>query len=698
MRTTRRTHRPSSRLLIAAGVGAAAAISLALAACIAGGPPIDPITGDEDAGFGDGGSAPTDAWVDAPTPEPHAVIGASPSHGPFTGGQRVVISGNGFAADTRVWIGETEVDDVVVVDATRLSITAPPGTRGPADVTAQNGDDDSTKRTLAGGYAYDALYADPSSGPIAGGTDIVIHGQGTAWDAATTAFIDGDACSSLDVLSPTELACTTPKGTPGAKTIRVHTADEDITVLEAFTYEDSSDGFKGGLSGDPIDGELRVLVYNNYTGDAIPGAHVIVGAPLATPLVQPTDTTGVTVFHDDALNVPVTVTVSAYCHSPMTFVAVPVDTMTVYLDPVLIPSCAELGDPPGIGGGAGSVGYVDGEIVFPTQGEFQRGPFLVPEPIGAERQVAYIFAAGTNPLAIFSLPPESNGITPDADGALGYGFALASSPGNRTYYAVAGLEDRTANPPRFTAYSMGVVRGVPVVGDKTTDEVYIQMVPLDQALTLELTPPAPGPAGPDRLLSTVAVRLGADGFAILPSAQKTPELPFNGDLDFVGLPVLDSAFEGATYFVSSRAVTGSAALTPISTVASIQTNTTAFPVTVDGFVGVPTLTTPALNDAWDDQHLAATFSAGAPADITVYEISSGNGLVKWLVAAPANAGPVEVPDLRQFPDESLPSGPIVIGVYGARVSGFDYAKIRMRNLRPQGMSAYSLDYFEAHLP
>ncbi len=667
-------------------------------ACIAGGPPIDPIT-NEGGGFAENDAGTPDAWPDAPVTEPHAVVGATPSHGPFSGGNRVFVTGNGFDSKVRVWFGDTEAGEVTPIDATRLQVTAPPGARGPVDLTTQNGDDDSTARTLPGGYHYDALYADPSSGPISGGSEVRIVGQGTDWGAGASAFIDNKPCTTLTVTGPEELLCVVPQGAPGAKAVRVENGDETISVLDAYTYEDSSDGFKGGLSGDPLAGTLRVLVYDNFTGNAIAGAHVVIGEDISTAIIEQVGLTGVVEISDAALEQPVTVSVSALCHSPISFVDVPVDTVTVYLDPVLSPACAGAGgDPPGVGGKFSSTGVVQGEIVFPAVNEFQRGPFLVPQPIGNEMQAAYIFAANTNPAATFQLPPATSAILPTADGSIGYGFALASAPGSKTYYALAGLEDRTKSPPTFVAYSMGLVRGVPVVGDETTSEVFIDMVPLDLALTLDASPPPPGVMGPDRLQSSVAVRLGTDGFAILPSGQKAPLLPLNNDVTFVGLPLLDAGFEGSTYYASARAVTGPSFLAPMSVVSSLSTNTTAFPIVVDGFVGLPELESPTLNATWNGTQLETSFGPGAPPDLTVYDISGGNGLVHWTVAVPGGGRAIELPDLRVFPGEALPGGSIVVGVYGARVTDFDYATLRTRSLRPQGMSAYSLDFVEAHLP
>ena len=39
----------------------------------------------------------------------------------------------------------------------------------------------------------------------------------------------------------------------------------------------------------------------------------------------------------------------------------------------------------------------------------------------------------------------------------------------------------------------------------------------------------------------------------------------------------------------------------------------------------------------------------------------------------------------------------MIGLYGARIDDFDYGTIGYSNLRPSGMDAYSLDFFNAHL-
>jgi hypothetical protein len=653
----------------------------------------------------DDAGPPANPPPDAGGNDPHAVIGAEPAHGPFNGGSRVLIHGKGFTSQARIWFGTTEVDEstTIPIDPTRVQVVSPPGMAGSVDLTVQDGTDASTKRTLPGGYTYDVLYAVPDTGPVPGGTVIEIAGQGTMWNATSIARIDNVPCTVQSVDSPTQITCTVPAGSPGSKTISVTTGSESIVVLDAYTYQDSDNGYKGGLSGAPLAGQLKVLVYDNYTGDAVPGASVIVGSDITTALMAMTDMTGVAVIHDPSLNGPKTVTVAGYCHSPISFVAEPVDTVTAYIDPVLTPACAGMGDPPPVGGKVGALGEIQGEIVWPMVGEFKKGGWsTVPKPIPPnEKQVAYLFSASSDPTQPFQLPDPTTAVTPDTPGNAGYGFTIDLWPGNRSIYAIAGIEDDSKSPHTFVGYVMGAVNGVPVLPAQVTSSVFIQMDrTLDQALPMNVSPPMPGQKGPDRLVATVAVLLGPDGFALLPAGQKTPFLPVQGTLNFVGLPGLDGELTGAMYVASAKAVTGPTATAPESVIASVQTNNTSQVLAMNGFVGVPVLTTPAVNAAWDGMNLATSFpTGGVPPDITVYDVAAGNGLIHWLVAVPGGSQAITLPSLAglPFPQGGLPSGPLDIAVYGGKVDKFDYTKLLYRQLRPQGMHAYALDYFNAHL-
>ncbi|HMY19346.1 MAG TPA: IPT/TIG domain-containing protein [Polyangium sp.] len=679
-----------------------------LGACIAGAPEgirrqTDQDNPEDTINFGDGGFE-IDATPDAKVTDPYAIIGADPAHGPFTGGNRVLLRGNGFSSKTRVWFGEVEADaaTIVPIDPTRMQINVPASKAGAVTLTVQKGDDESTKRSLPGGYAFDALLAIPATGPVAGGTIIEIAGEGTNFTDKTVAKIGGKACSMLTVNSPTSLTCTVPKGTPGAKPISVDPGDgQTINVLDGYTYEDSSNGFKGGLSGAPLAGNLKVLVYDNYTGDAVPGSVVIVGTDMANGMTSLTDATGVAVFSSPTLDTPRTITIAGRCHSPISFVDVPVDTVTVYLDPVLSPICATMGDPPPVGGKPSMPGAITGELVWQGGNEFKKAPWLnIPAPGPNEREAAYVFLSSSDPTGTFQLPAPSSVILPDSPGEIGYEFQLTSYAGNRAVYALAGLET-TGNSPKFTAYAMGMVKGVSVKPGNLTSDVYISMDrTLDQALTMDVTPPSPGPKGPDRMKATVSVMLGNDGYALLPAGLKTPLLPLAGPISFVGLPALDGSLTGSAYYSSARAVTGAQGSAPMSVVGRVLTTSTAVNPLIEGFVGIPILEKPVSGGGWDGRHLTTSFAAGGSAiDLSVYKISSGDGLIVWTVVVPKGAHAIELPSLSllTFPDGGLPPGPITIGIYGARVPGFNYGLLRYRDIQPSGMAAYSLDYFNSFL-
>src|SRR5262249_3569874 len=153
----------------------------------------------------------------------------------------------------------------------------------------QNGDDASTRRVLPAGYVYDAAYAIPNEGPTSGGTKIEIIGQGTHFDATTGGKIDNKACADIEMQDATTPSCTVPANTPGSRTLQIKTGDESIVVLDGYNYADSDNGFKGGLDGDPLAGKLKVLIFDNYSGEALPGAVAIAGTDIATALVGVAD-------------------------------------------------------------------------------------------------------------------------------------------------------------------------------------------------------------------------------------------------------------------------------------------------------------------------------------------------------------------------------------------------------------------------
>jgi len=643
----------------------------------------------------DGGGDP----VDVPTTKPHSLLSVDPPHGSFSGGTLTALRGTGFTKSTRVWFGKNETPsaDVLVLDAQRLQVTSPPGDAGAADVVVQNGDDESTRATLEGGFTYDDFYLDPASGPTAGGTIVTLHAQDSLFADDTEVEIDQAPCEIDQVLSPTELTCRTPPGTPGTKRVRVTTGkDEPVDVLDAFSYVVSTNGYQGGLSGDPLDGQIDVLVLDDVAGLAVPDATVLAGNDASSALVAHTDSFGTASIASAKLGSAVTITVAKKCFQPQTFVDVPVQKLTVFLEPELSPACGDPGTIPVGGGVPGKGASVSGELVWPYDGEVRTHTFSnVPAPGSDDvKQVAYVFRLGAKPTDRFSLPSAVSAITPQSTGEVGASFYLATTPGNFTLYALAGLEtsDRV-----FTPYAFGLTRGVAVGTNQTNSNVYIQVdLPLDHTLRIDANGPKPTSRGPDRLTASLAVQVGSEGYVLLPNGSLSTLLPSDGSFNFVGIPPLTGSLTGTRYIATAIADTGAAGGTPRSAVGLFAATTDAAPIGVGAFVEVPELGSPASSTPWNRTSFDLAHEKGGPTpDLTLIDVSSGNDLVAWRIVAPGAPEHVEVPDLSAIdPDLALVTGPLAINVKLVTIDDFSYTTLATAKLT-RGWRAYAEDVFFA---
>ncbi|MEI8259027.1 MAG: IPT/TIG domain-containing protein, partial [Deltaproteobacteria bacterium] len=190
---------------------------------------------------------PTDGAREAAAVVP-ILLAVQPDHGPFSGGTAVTLRGSNLRADLTVRFGDAQVQprDMTLVDSHRLVVSAPSGIPGTVDVTIEDG----TRRSrLPQAYTYDSFYADPTTGSIAGGTRITLHGQNTHWTAATTVVVDSSPCANLMFVGPNELSCSVPGHAQGGVPIIVSTGTDVITVGNAFTYYEASDPNNGGFGG-----------------------------------------------------------------------------------------------------------------------------------------------------------------------------------------------------------------------------------------------------------------------------------------------------------------------------------------------------------------------------------------------------------------------------------------------------------------
>ena len=135
---------------------------------------------------------------------------------------------------------------------------------------------------------------------------------------------------------------------------------------------------------------------------------------------------------------------------------------------------------------------------------------------------------------------------------------------------------------------MGVARGVnaPAQGRVLYVDVAMDVL-LDHTLPLEVLAPAPGPRGPDRVVASASLTLGAAGYAFVPRAFAERPLPLGGRLDFTGLPPLAGALAGEAYVAAASAATGDSLQAPASVVGRVRITDTSAPTVIGGFLGVP---------------------------------------------------------------------------------------------------------------
>jgi hypothetical protein len=112
--------------------------------------------------------------------------------------------------------------------------------------------------------------------------------------------------------------------------------------------------------------------------------------------------------------------------------------------------------------------------------------------------------------------------------------------------------------------------------------------------------------------------------------------------------------------------------------------------TIGPFVPIPHLTVPSSSAAWDGQTVNVTVDPGPAFDLLEVVITSSDASTAWTIAAPGSARAIQLP---QLPTElGLPPGSLNLSVWGARVDGFDFGKLRYAQLSRWSWNAYANDF------
>lgn len=224
--------------------------------------------------FDDEASAPLPfTYTAVPAPVGPSTTSLAPANGPEAGGTTVMLDGSGYTDATAVSFGGLPGTGLVVVDDTRITVNAPPGTGTvPVTVTTPLG----VSSPLA--YTYDpppsappvASTITPASGPPTGGTTVTITGSGFL-DASTVTF-GGTAGTNLTIASDTSLTVDTPAHPTGNAVVDVAVVSSaGASVPLDFSYgapaaPPPSISTIAPASGSTTGGTIVTLTGANFTG------------------------------------------------------------------------------------------------------------------------------------------------------------------------------------------------------------------------------------------------------------------------------------------------------------------------------------------------------------------------------------------------------------------------------------------------
>jgi IPT/TIG domain/Bacterial Ig-like domain (group 3)/Dockerin type I domain len=174
---------------------------------------------------------------------PPTVTSVSPSSGPAAGGTSVIITGTGFTGATAVDFGGAAATSFMVNSDTQITAVDPAGT-GVVDVTVTIPVGGTSATSTADQFTYVAAPTvtslNPTTGPAAGGTSVII--TGTGFTGATAVQFGGAAATSFMVNSDTQITAVDPAGT-GAVDVTVTIpvgGTSSTSSADLFTYNAST--------------------------------------------------------------------------------------------------------------------------------------------------------------------------------------------------------------------------------------------------------------------------------------------------------------------------------------------------------------------------------------------------------------------------------------------------------------------------
>ncbi|MGO4649772.1 beta strand repeat-containing protein, partial [Nocardia sp. 2YAB30] len=264
-----------------------------------------------------GGTSNSVAYTYVVVPTLTTVI---PNVGPVSGGTTVVLTGTGLTGATAVTFGGTPATSFTVNSATQITAVAPAGTGTvPVTVTTSGGTTNGVAYTYVSVPTLTTLV--PSSGPVAGGTTVVVTGTGLT--GATAVTFGGTPATSFTVNSATQITAVAPAGT-GTVQVTVTTAGGTSNGL-AYTYISVPTLITDVPNVGPVSGGTTVVL----TGTGLTGATAVTfGGTPATSFTVNSATQITAVAPAGTGNVQITVTTVGGVSNGVTYTYVAVPTLT----------------------------------------------------------------------------------------------------------------------------------------------------------------------------------------------------------------------------------------------------------------------------------------------------------------------------------------------------------------------------------
>ncbi len=197
------------------------------------------------------------------------ITSVSPTNGKLTAGTTITIAGTGFLTGATITVGGTACTVPTVASSTSMTCIAPTSTAGLKTLVVTNLD--TQTGTLSNSYTYNAAPVVnsilPTNGIMSGGTTISILGSGFL--SAASVSIGGTNCTSITVVSPTNITCITAATTQGTYSLTVSNTDtQSSTLASAFTFNPFTLTSISPTSGPLIGGTTLTITGNGLVSGA----------------------------------------------------------------------------------------------------------------------------------------------------------------------------------------------------------------------------------------------------------------------------------------------------------------------------------------------------------------------------------------------------------------------------------------------